>query len=141
VLPQVEERIGEIVGSAQRAENARRARGVEALTSRIELIGDRPAGETAAEHPLVSAAMEATRLIGREPALVAASTDANVPISLGIPAVAIGAGGRGGDAHTPDEWFEDADGARGLERALAVTLAAAGVAAINPAGTALQPLA
>lgn len=141
VLPQLEERIREAVERAQHAENARRARGIESLTSRIGLIGDRPAGETSAEHPLVTAAVEATRLIGREPALVAASTDANVPISLGIPAVAIGAGGRGGDAHTPDEWFEDTDGARGLERALAVTMAAAGVAAMVPADPALQPLA
>ena len=128
VLPQLEERIRAEVRAAECAENDRRAPGTACLSSSVELIGDRPAGETASDHPLVSAAMEATRLIGREPTLGAASTDANIPISLGIPAVAIGAGGRGGDAHTADEWFEDEDGGRGLERALAITMAAAGVA-------------
>ncbi|HSJ65908.1 MAG TPA: M20/M25/M40 family metallo-hydrolase [Gemmatimonadaceae bacterium] len=133
VLPQLEERIRAAVHAAVREENDGRAPGSSPLASRLAIIGDRPAGETAFDHPLVAAAVEATRLIGREPALAAASTDANVPISLGIPAVAIGAGGRGGDAHTADEWFEDADGGRGLERALAITMAAAGLSAARPA--------
>jgi acetylornithine deacetylase/succinyl-diaminopimelate desuccinylase-like protein len=141
VLPQLEELIRDAARTAEQEANGRRAPGTEGLTSTVRIIGDRPAGETSTEHPLVSAAMEATRLIGREPALAAASTDANVPISLGIPAVAIGAGGRGGDAHTADEWYEDAEGVRGLERALAITLAAAGVAAMEPAGAVLLPLA
>jgi tripeptide aminopeptidase len=133
VLPRLEERIRAAVHSAVREENDGRAPGSSPLASRLTIIGDRPAGETPFDHPLVAAAVEATRLIGREPALAAASTDANVPISLGIPAVAIGAGGRGGDAHTADEWFEDADGGRGLERALAITMAAAGLSAPRPA--------
>lgn len=127
-LPQLEQRIHEAVRAAEEEENARRSPGTPGLTSRIELIGDRPAGATDPAHPLVHAAMEVTRLIGREPALAAASTDANVPISLGIPAVAIGAGGRGGDAHTEAEWFENTDGTLGLARALAITLAASGLA-------------
>jgi acetylornithine deacetylase/succinyl-diaminopimelate desuccinylase-like protein len=128
-LPQLEAQIRAIARSAEQEENGRRAAGSAPLTSSVEVIGDRPAGETAIDHPLVTAAMEATRLIGREPALGAASTDANVPISLGIPAVAIGAGGRGGNAHTESEWFEDAEGGLGLERALGIALAAAGLAA------------
>jgi acetylornithine deacetylase/succinyl-diaminopimelate desuccinylase-like protein len=129
-LPRLEAQIEAIVRQSEREENARRARGSAALTSEIALIGDRPAGETAVDHPLIAAAMEATRLIGREPALAAASTDANVPISLGIPAVAIGAGGRGGNAHTPAEWFEDREGGLGLQRALGIALAAAGVSGV-----------
>ena len=93
----------------------------------IALIGDRPSGEVPSEHPLVRAACDATRLVGREPELTTASTDANVPIGLGVPAIAIGAGGRGGDAHTPDEWFENADGALGLARALTIVVATAGM--------------
>lgn len=127
-LPELEQRIHAAARAAEVEENARRAPGTAPLTSRVEVIGDRPAGETGAGHPLVMAAMEATRLIGREPTLTAASTDANVPISLGIPAVAIGAGGRGGDAHTESEWFENTDGALGLARALGITLAASGLA-------------
>jgi hypothetical protein len=55
-----------------------------------------------------------------------ASTDANVPISLGIPAIAIGAGGKGGDTHTSGEWYEDIDGMRGVTRAMAILLEVAG---------------
>ena len=108
-------------------ENAHRAPGATMLTYAVEVIGERPGGETAVDHPLVLAAMEATRLVGRNPELAIASTDANIPISLGIPAVAIGAGGRGGDAHTPAEWFENTEGTLGLCRALGVVVAAAGL--------------
>ena len=114
-----------LAGAAE--ENARRAPGSVMLTYAVEVIGERPGGETAVDHPLVLAAMEATRLIGRNPELAIASTDANIPISLGIPAVAIGAGGRGGDAHTPSEWFENTEGTLGLSRALGVVVAAAGL--------------
>lgn len=126
------ERLSRAVHEAARAaadeENARRIAGSAPLTSEISIIGSRPGGETSADHPLVEAAAMATRLIGREPELATASTDANVPISLGIPAIAIGAGGRGGDAHTQLEWFENVDGSLGLARALGVVVAAAGLA-------------
>ncbi len=116
-----------IASAACDEENARRSRGTPALTCHIDVIGDRPSGETPSDHPLVVMAMEATRLIGREPELATASTDANVPISRGIPAIAIGAGGRGGDAHTAGEWFDNADGHLGIARALTVIAGAAGV--------------
>jgi hypothetical protein len=54
-----------------------------------------------------------------------ASTDANVPISLGIPAVAIGAGGRGGDAHSATEWYDNTGGPIGVARALTIIATAA----------------
>jgi hypothetical protein len=66
-------------------------------------------------------------LVGREPLGATASTDANVPIGLGIPAVAIGAGGRGGAAHTLAEWYENTDGALGVARALTLITATAGM--------------
>jgi hypothetical protein len=66
--------------------------------------------------------------VGRDPELATASTDANVPISLGIPAIAIGAGGRGGDVHTASEWFDNVDGPRGVARALTILAAAARLA-------------
>ena len=114
--------------SACDEENANRVPGTRALSVTIEPIGCRPCGETASEHPLVQHAMAATRLVGRIPDLATASTDANVPISQGIPAIAIGAGGRGGDAHTPGEWFENTDGPLGVARALTLAVAAAGLA-------------
>ena len=59
--------------------------------------------------------------------LTCASTDANVPIALGIPAIALGAGGHAGDAHLPTEWYENIDGPLGVVRALLVTAAMAEV--------------
>lgn len=109
-------------------ENGRRAAGTAALTLKVDRIGDRPCGETPATHPLVQAAVEATRAVGLEPELTVASTDANVPIGLGIPAISIGAGGRAGDIHLPTEWYDNTDGVRGLERAVLILAAAAGVA-------------
>ena len=117
-----------LVRAAQSEENARRAAGAPPLSSVVELIGERPCGHVPSDDALVASAIEATRLVGREPELTTASTDANVPISLGIPAIAIGAGGRGGDAHTPGEWFDNAHGQVGLGRALTIVAAAAGLA-------------
>jgi acetylornithine deacetylase/succinyl-diaminopimelate desuccinylase-like protein len=121
----------EIVAAAQAAaseENERRAAGTPRLSLTVDPIGDRPCGELPAHHRLVQAAFEATRLVGRQPASAAASTDANVPIGRGIPAVAIGAGGRGGAAHTVAEWYDNTDGPLGVARALTLIAATAGLA-------------
>lgn len=115
------------VRAAEAAENGRRLPASPPLSSEIDVIGNRPCGDVSVDDPLVVAAVDATRLIGREPDLATASTDANVPISLGIPAVALGAGGRGGDAHTIGEWYDNTDGTLGLARALTVVMTAAGV--------------
>lgn len=110
------------------AATARRSRqDGSSLSLRFERIGDRPSGETPPSSPLVAAACAATRLIGEEPELTASSTDANIPISLGIPAIALGAGGRSSGVHTPDEWYDNEGGPEGLDRALLTLLAAAGV--------------
>ncbi|HEX8847897.1 MAG TPA: M20/M25/M40 family metallo-hydrolase [Gemmatimonadaceae bacterium] len=127
VIERIAREVRACVDVALGDENARRAHGTPPLTVTVEVIGDRPGGETPASHPLVVAASEATRLVGREPELGAASTDANVPISLGIPAIALGAGGRGGSAHTMQEWFDNVDGTVGLARALTVVCCTAGV--------------
>jgi tripeptide aminopeptidase len=128
MLDRYEREVRLAVRSAELEENARRATGSPPLSCAVELIGDRPCGDVPADHPLVVSAIDATRLIGREPELSTASTDANVPISLGVPAIAIGAGGRGGDAHTPGEWFDNTSGTIGLARALTIVVAAAGLA-------------
>lgn len=128
VLARLDDEVHNAAHASAREENSRRAPGTPSLTHTLEVIGDRPSGETAPDHSLVVAALEATRLLGREPELSTASTDANVPIGLGIPAIAIGGGGRGGDAHTPGEWYENADGSSGIARALTILVAAAGLA-------------
>ena len=109
-------------------ENAKRAVGTRQLSVLVESIGCRPCGETPADHSLVQAALEATRLVGRQPDLALASTDANVAISHGIPAIAIGAGGRGGDAHTRGEWFDNLHGTLGVARALTILMTTAKLA-------------
>src|SRR5262249_33508182 len=106
-------------------ENNRRAVGTRPLAMLVEPIGTRPCGETAVDHPLVQHPLLATRMVAREPDIATASTDANVPISRGIPAIAIGAGGRGGDAHTQAEWFDNTDAARGVARALTIVFGSA----------------
>lgn len=128
VLDVCADAIRQAVHSACREENLRRSPGTAPLTFDIAVIGDRPCGELPCDEPLVRLAMDATRAIGRSPELVTASTDANVPISLGIPAVAIGAGGRGGGVHTSAEWFDNQHGALGVARALTLVVAAAELA-------------
>ena len=128
-LERMEQQVRDAVTAALAEENARRTDNSRALTYEVTRIGNRPGGETPAEHPLVAAAAEATRLVGRQPELSIASTDANVPIGLGIPAIAIGAGGRGGDAHALTEWFENAGGTVGVARALTIVVAATRLAA------------
>jgi acetylornithine deacetylase/succinyl-diaminopimelate desuccinylase-like protein len=116
--------IQHVVRAAAREENQRRAPGTAPLTYSVAVIGDRPCGELPPDDPLVRAAIDATAAIGRTATLATASTDANVPISLGIPAIAIGAGGRGGGVHTPGEWYDNTDGPLGMARALTVLVAA-----------------
>jgi acetylornithine deacetylase/succinyl-diaminopimelate desuccinylase-like protein len=124
-LDRLELEIRKIAAVAMEDENERRAPGTRPLKVTIESIGARPCGETPPEHELVQSALEATRLVGRNPDLALASTDANVPISAGIPAIAIGAGGRGGDAHTHGEWFDNLHGTLGVARALTIVMSAA----------------
>ncbi len=126
-IRRLETALREIVAAAVLEANARRTRRTAGLESRIEVIGDRPCGDLPADHPLVATAITATRLIGRTPELATASTDANVPLSLGIPAIAIGGGGLGGDVHTLGEWYDNDEGPRGIARALTIVVAAAGV--------------
>jgi tripeptide aminopeptidase len=109
-------------------ENRRRLTGTQPLTLDLQLVGDRPSGVTPRAHPLVQAAVAATRALGREPELASASTDANVAIAQGVPGVALGAGGQAGDQHLPSEWYDNAEGPLGIVRALLVTAAVAEVA-------------
>ncbi len=74
-------------------ENATRRAGDALLKLKVDLIGERPTGETPADSPLVEIAIEATKLIGVDPRLDQSSTDSNLPISLGVPAITLGAGG------------------------------------------------
>jgi len=127
VLSRLEESVRALLAPALDAENARRREGTEPLAARVTAIGDRPSGETPARDPLVQSAQAITFALGQKPELVGSSTDANVPMALGIPSIAIGVGGDSGGIHTTDEWYSNENGALGVERALLIILAAAGV--------------
>ena len=116
------------VKQAADEENATRRPGDPLLEVKVDLIGERPSGETPADSPLVELALEATRILGVEPRLDQSSTDSNFPISLGIPAITLGAGGTSGSSHTLAEWFDPTDRDLGLKRALLVVLGVVGLA-------------
>jgi acetylornithine deacetylase/succinyl-diaminopimelate desuccinylase-like protein len=124
-LEKLDSALQTMVRQALDTENRHRIPGTPPLTVDLRRVGDRPSGLTPRTHPLVQTAVAATRAVGHEHQLACASTDANVPIALGVPAVALGAGGRAGDAHLPTEWYENDKGALGIVRALLVTAAMA----------------
>ena len=109
-------------------ENNARRNVTPPLELEVKLIGDRPGGATAPEHQLVRLAVEATRALGSRPYLDCSSTDSNIAISLGLPAVTIGAGGSSGSTHTLDEWYDPRGRDLGLKRALLVALGTVGLA-------------
>ncbi len=110
-------------------ENAARSTRTGAITLDPQLTGDRPAGATPADHPLVRAAMAASAAAGFDPRLDESSTDSNIPMSMGIPALTIGTGAGGGRAHSTDEYLsvERERFLAGVSVGLAVILAQAGV--------------
>jgi len=103
-------------------ENVKRRAGDPLLKLNVDLIGERPTGETPADSPLVEVAIEATKLLGVQPRLDQSSTDSNLPISLGIPAITLGAGGTSAFSHSLDEWYDPRGRDLGLKRGLLVIL-------------------
>jgi tripeptide aminopeptidase len=99
------------------------------LTFTIVRIGDRPAAHLPADSPMLETLRSVDRHLGIRTDLRLGSTDANIPIARGIPALSMGAGGEGGGAHTLGEWYSDRDRELGLRRALLLTLALADWAA------------
>ena len=98
-----------------------------AMTVDIDQVGDRPSGEIDPATPFVQRALASVVQMGFEPQLARSSTDSNVPIALGIPAVTIGRGGAGGNAHALDEWWLNEDGHLAIQRSLLLILAEAGI--------------
>lgn len=93
------------------------------LSFSIAKIGDRPAAMLPDDSPLLAALRAVDRHLGLRTDLRLGSTDANIPLSLGVPAISIGAGGDGGGAHTMAEWYSAKDRETGLRRVLLLTLA------------------
>lgn len=132
-LAALEAEVMAILDRAAAAENAARSTASGAVTIETTRIGDRPAGRTAEDDPVAQAAAASVAAEGYAPRFEPASTDANLPMSLGIPALKIGAGGRSGRAHSLDEWIdlEPEETLRGQRTALATILAIAGMEGIG----------
>jgi acetylornithine deacetylase/succinyl-diaminopimelate desuccinylase-like protein len=110
-------------------ENAARSTSQGSITLDMRLIGDRPSGETPRSAPLAQAVATVVAGLGMTPRFQFSSTDANIPMSLGIPAVTLDSGGDGGRAHALDEWIDVAKPASmtGIRVVLATLLTIAGV--------------
>ncbi len=102
------------------------------LEWKVELLGSRPGGELAAGSPLLAALRASDAMVENESRIERSSTDANIPLSLGIDAISIGAGGNGGGAHSLQEWYDPAGREMGLKRALLTLLGVAEVAPERP---------
>ena len=90
-----------------------------------ELVGDRPAGSTPENSPIVRHGLAAATVLGFSSNLGEGSTDSNIPMSLGVPSITIGGGGRGRDAHALTETFDTTDAWMGTQHALLLTVALA----------------
>ena len=90
-----------------------------------ELVGDRPTGVLSADAPIIEVVRAAGRALGLAVPLSEGSTDANLPLSLGIPAVTIGGGGRANDGHAVTESFDATEAYRGTQNAIVIAVALA----------------
>ncbi|HSU18277.1 MAG TPA: M20/M25/M40 family metallo-hydrolase [Acidobacteriaceae bacterium] len=120
-LDRLEQQVLDIVSAATQGES-RRSRAHDALRLQVRRIGDRTAGELPQQSPLALSLRAVDRHLGIATDFRIGSTDANLPLSLGVPALAIGAGGTGGGIHTLNEWFDPAGRALALRRILLLLL-------------------
>lgn len=99
----------------------------DALQITFRSLGSRPAGKISDNAPLVETIRNVDRFLGNRSRLERSSTDANIPLSLGVPAVSLGGGGKGGGSHTLAEWYDTSGRDLGLKRLFLATLTLAGV--------------
>ena len=97
------------------------------LNLKINVLGVRPAGELTENSPLLAALLAADNQLGNRSRRERSSTDANIPLSVGIQAISLGAGGRSGGAHTLEEWYDPSGRELGLQRIALTVLAVAGL--------------
>lgn len=122
-LRSLEKQFRQAVQDAVTQENARW--GSSALTVTIDTVGMRPAGRLPSSAPIVQAAISASKALNLPLSFAEGSTDANLPLSLGIPAITIDAGGRGSGAHTENETYDATEAWKGTQRAILLTVALA----------------
>jgi tripeptide aminopeptidase len=127
-LARLESALRECVNAGVRDEmESSRDRSKGKLEWKVEPLGSRPGGELSPDSPLLAALRAADDYVGNQSHAERSSTDANIPLSQGIDAISIGAGGNGGGAHSLQEWYEPAGREMGLKRALLTLLGVSGV--------------
>jgi di/tripeptidase len=99
----------------------------DSLQVEFRSLGSRPAGKLPDNAPLLETLRSVDRFLGNRSRLERSSTDANIPLSLGIPAVSLGGGGKGAGSHTLGEWYDPTGRELGLKRLFLATVALAGV--------------
>jgi acetylornithine deacetylase/succinyl-diaminopimelate desuccinylase-like protein len=126
-LKKVDDAFLAIVKSSAADENRVRSTREGPIQADPKVIGERPCGETSLDAPILQTTVAVVQAFGLKPAFSVSSTDSNIPMSLGIPALTIGRGA-GGRSHSPDEWTDVEPGgvAKSVEVALAIILAVAG---------------
>lgn len=128
-LTRLESALRECIAAGVRDEmDSARDRSKGKLEWKVEPLGSRPGGELAQDSALLAALRAADEFVGNQSRIERSSTDANIPLSLGIDAISIGAGGSGGGAHSLQEWYDSAGREAGLKRALLTVLGVSGVA-------------
>ena len=132
-LGRLESALREAVTAGVRDEmESARDRSKGKLDWKIDVLGTRPGGELPANSPLLAALRAADDYVGNQSRIERSSTDANIPLSSGIDAISIGAGGTGGGAHSLQEWYEPSGREMGLKRALLTLLGISGIAEGTP---------
>jgi tripeptide aminopeptidase len=137
-LLKLEEKLLGLVKQAVVEENARW--NTDKMTVEIRLIGDRPAGIVEMDSPIVQATQRAVFTItrGKRATFGGASTDSNIAMSLGIPAVTIGGGGEGGNWHSRNEWYKPTDAWMGPQNALLTVLMLSGLHGVTKPALAVR---
>jgi len=127
-LAKVDATFVSIVKGAVADENRARSTREGRIEADPRVIGERPCGETSMDAPILKTTAAVVQAFGLRPSFTISSTDSNIPMSMGIPALTIGRGGPGARSHSPDEWTDVAPGgvAQSVEVVLAIVLAVAG---------------
>ena len=126
-LGRLETALREAMQAGVQEEMAASASPEHALDLKFRSLGARPAGKLPDDSPLLATIRDVDRYLGNHSRLERSSTDANIPLSLGIPAVSLGSGGKGGGSHTPEEWYDPAGRELGLKRLFLTVVALAGI--------------
>ena len=130
-LKKLEEQILALAREAAVEENKRWDK-PDTIKVEFKLVGDRPAGAGSPDSPMLHAARKGIAAVGAEvKSIMASSTDSNLPISLGIPAVTLGSGGVGGGSHGPGEWYSPVNAWLGPQSQLLTILSLVGVEGVT----------